>query len=154
MQGQTQLKITIEDLRKEFDIKYRQLRKLLLELYEKSKGLVPEELRIYAEIPSEFGEKYKGFVLFDEGEICVEIDVSADPNRSIFKIFPLKYWIEAAIEKYKPYWSKRRVYEHLHEISEQIPYLFMTAVEELKKQNKRIDEKLMKIQAILSILQQ
>jgi len=37
-------------------------------------------------IPDEYGE-HPGILLFDEGEICIEVDVSSDPNRSIHRIY-------------------------------------------------------------------
>jgi len=141
MSNERPIKVTLEELRREFDIKYRQLRRVLIEIYEKTKDIAPKEIKV-----DRAGLRY-----FD-GEILVPL---YDKEGNVYAYLPIPEYIKYVEENFVKHgwWSRRRFYEDLHAIASGIPELIEAVIEAVKKENKRLDEKLAKLELMLRVLE-
>jgi len=128
------LKTKFESRSKEFASKYSQAKNVLTEIYEKTRNLIPPELRV---------ENRNSKLAFINGELRVRIAIGENASRYI----PLKDYI-AELEKITKE-DPNVAYEEVKLLLKDVPLILKLTIEKLEEENLSLDKVLKAIKDIL-----
>jgi len=137
-----------DELRHEFELRfnefmsrYSQVSKVLIEVYEKTRGVIPPEIRVEA----------PGIRLaFVNGELCVKIT-----EGNVYKYISLKTYVTELEETIKKdMYPSHMIYEDMTSLLDDIPIILRTAIEKIDEEIGKLDKRLKTIRNIINALEQ